>query len=243
MSINDIFEKVKKSKNAEDINEFMIKLSEDPQKEYIFFVEYFLKNLSENIFNKVKINLVYLIGKLSSTRKIEDFYLDFLKTSYYKSDRWVRNEIIKAFSEITKYQKLNDNYIDLISNSLKEDYLPIKQNALEALSNIKDLSQNQLKDLLFILDCDDSELVAKGKIILKREIEEYRELFQFLNSQNNYKIINKFRFRSILVTFFSSVLNLEDFRKKIEDSNWQKDYKKTFMQEIKTYERILLKNL
>lgn len=242
MSIKDTFEEVKESENSEKINEFIIKLCENPYKEYISFIEYFLQNLSEEIFNKVKINLVYLIGKLSSTIKLDKFYLDFLKTSYFRSDRWVRNEIIKAFSEIVKHQKLKDDYIDLISISLKEDYLPIKENALEALLNIENLKQNQLKSLFFTLDDTNSAIVVKSRKILKREIRNYNELFQLLQAQDNYKIINKIRFRSILVGFFSSIINLEEFRKKIEDSDWQEDYKNTFLQEIETYERIILKN-
>jgi hypothetical protein len=243
MSIKEYFEEVKESGNSEKINEFVIRLSEDPQKKYLSFIKYFLDNLAEDIINQVKINLVYLIGKLSSILKLDNLYLDFLKTSYFKSDRWVRNEIIKAFSEIVKHQNLKEQYINLISISLKEDYQPIKENALEALGNIENLKQNQIKNLLLILDNNDSEIVSKCRNILRREIKNYNQLFQFLDSQDNYKIINKIRFRSILVAFFTSVIKLENFRKNIEESDWEEDYKKTFLQEIETYERILLKNI
>jgi hypothetical protein len=235
------FEELKESNNPEELNEFIIKLAEDPREEYLDFVSYFVKNLSEPLLNKVKINLIYLIGVLSKKLAIDQFFLEFLKKQYYLSDRWIRNEIIKALSEIAKKQPLKDKYIELISISLREEYIPIKKNALEALNKTIKIQYPFLKEILPLMGSHNSEITEKSKKLLTREINNYRELYHFLNIEDNYKMMNKNNFRAILVAFFNSVFYLEEFRKLLQDSNWENDHKQVFLEELDTYERLLLK--
>ena len=240
MSINQKFKKIKNSKNPETINDFIISLTKSPLEDHLKFINYFIENLPENLLNKIKINLVYLIGLLSQKVNLEDNYLKFLKKQYYNSDRWIRNEIVKALCEIVKNQKLSDQYMVLISNSLKEDYIPIVINALEALWNCEGLSNIYLKNILIIIDSESSQVVEKARKILKREIKSYNELFELLNNENNYEMLNKTRFRTILLTFFDSIFALEDFKVLIISSDWFETYKKPFIQELETFEKILL---
>ncbi|TXT61171.1 MAG: hypothetical protein BAJALOKI1v1_1170004 [Promethearchaeota archaeon] len=241
MSIKNQFEQIRDSTNPNKINDFIITLTKEPQKEHLNFVDFFIEHFSEQLLNKIKINLVYLIGVLSHKVYLEDKYLKFLVKHYYTSDRWVRNEIIKAFKKIAEFQNLEEQFMDLISNSLKEEYVPIIINALDSLWNCDALLQTHLKNILFVIDHESSQISTKAKALLKREVKSYTDLFQFLNEENSYKRLNKPQFRALLLTFFDSVFALEEFKTLIVASNWDLDEKNTYLRELETFEKILLR--
>jgi hypothetical protein len=148
---------------------------------------------------------------------------------------------LKAFNEIAKNQRLNKLYIDLISNSLKEEYIPIVLNALDALWNYGNLSNSQIKNLLYIIDNKSSQILEKVRNLFRREINSYKELFKLLDNNQNYEILTKTRFRSLLITSFESIFELEEFKALLIDSNWDETYKEPLLREIDTFEKILLK--
>ena len=108
------FEEIKKAKNPEVINDFLMKLSEDPNIEYLNLLQYFIDNLETQTFEKVKLNIIFLLGEIGKLSTLDFKYLEFLLKAYYKSDRWVRNEIIQAFGKISKNTKLTDDIFKLI---------------------------------------------------------------------------------------------------------------------------------
>ncbi len=48
------FEEIKKVKNPEVINDFLMKLSEEPSIEYLNLIQYFIDNLETQSFQKIK---------------------------------------------------------------------------------------------------------------------------------------------------------------------------------------------
>ena len=57
--LNNNFEEIKKAKDPEVINDFLIKLSEVPNKDYLIYIDYLLNNLDAKILNKVKLNIIF----------------------------------------------------------------------------------------------------------------------------------------------------------------------------------------
>ena len=112
------FDDIKKSKNPEVINDFLIKLSKSPNIEYFSILDYFIDEIDIQILEKVKLNLVFLIGEIGKGSVIDTKYLEFLSKTYYSSDRWIRNEIIQAFGKILKKTEISQDAIELIGYAI-----------------------------------------------------------------------------------------------------------------------------
>ncbi len=242
-SINNLFKKAIKSRDSEEINEFLIELSKDPEKEYLTFLNYFIDNINLPIFEKIKINLIFALGEIGEKVQLDERYLKFLEEIYYKSDRWVRNEIIQAIDKISRKSELPGYHLQLIRFSLIDDYEPVVINSLKILLGLQNLPNFILKNVIQILKSKNSEIIQECSLILQKFIHDSNQLFFLLNDSEMYKNIKKGTIRSLLIAYFKSVINLESFRKKIENANWDKDSKERYIKEIDTYERILLKNL
>ena len=157
--LNREFDKIKESNNPEMINNFLIRLSENPKEQSLKFIDFFINETEEGIYEKIKLNLVYSIGEIGSLAKIEDFYLQKLIDMYYTSDRWVRNEIVQAIFKQSKISALNENVILLIGNALNDDYPPIKINALKVLLNLTQVPDFVFINIFRILNSKDSVVV------------------------------------------------------------------------------------
>ena len=59
--IKKSFEKIKNTRKPEEINNFLNKLSKNPIEEYLIFLDFFIKNLETQIFDKIKLNLIFLV--------------------------------------------------------------------------------------------------------------------------------------------------------------------------------------
>jgi len=243
MDVEKIFHDIKKSHSPERINDFLIELGEHPNQGNWEMIDFFVTELNKELFNKIKINLVYVIGVLSSDKRVPQRFLTFLVDIYYQSDKWVRNEIIKSFISILKNQQANKKIIDVLAKSIKEEYLPLKKNALEAISKLENVELTLIKNILMIMDSHNSDVLDKCNKIIKREIKNEQQLFEILNYDNSYTSINKRAFRVILTYFFKTVINIEPFRKRIKNSNWETEYKQKYLKEIDIFQKILLKNL
>ena len=241
--LNNNFEEIKRAKNPEIINDFLIKLSEDPNIDYLMSVDHFIENLDTQIFDKVKLNLIFLIGEIGKLTILGERYLTFLCETYYTSDRWVRNEIIQAIGKISTNSEISNDVIKLVGYAVNDDYLPIKVNALQVILNLEEFPLI-IRSLVFqALNSNISELEAFCVKILDKFLPDYNQLVNSLNYSNNYKILKPYTIRTLLLVYFRSPLNLEPFRQKISNSNWEIEYKEIFLKEIDTYEKILLKKL
>lgn len=237
------FEEIKKAKNPEVINDFLMKLSEEPSIEYLNLIQYLIDNLETQTFEKVKLNIIFLLGEIGKLSILNLKYLDFLLEFYYKSDRWVRNEIIQAFGKISKNTKLTDDIFKLIGYAINDDYSPIRVNALKIILDLEYLPHFVQRNLYYIMNLHDSELEPLCVRIFERLLSDYNQLFDSLNNSANYKILNLRAFRVLLFIYFKSPINLETFRQKISKSKWEDDYKENFLKEINMYEKLLLRRL
>jgi len=240
-NIEEEFNKIKNSTNPEKINDFLLELVNIQDITILGFLDHFLANTSLDIFEKIKINLVYALGHVGSFEIIDIKYQDFLIEEYFKSDRWVRNEIIRAFELISHKNPLTNKIENVLEYSLFDDYNPIKISSLSLLLTFKGLSQRIEKNLFKIQNFSDSNTIEIYSKVLRKFYNEEKDIFDFLNSDNEYKSLNKSTFRTLLLIFFKSILNLEFFRDLILDSDWELQYKEVFLREIYTFEKILLK--
>ncbi|TFG07309.1 MAG: hypothetical protein EU539_05250 [Promethearchaeota archaeon] len=240
------FERIKNSNNVQRINEFLIELSRNPKSEYLEILDHFMKNRDPNILDNIKLNLIFILGEIGKIHAIDTDYINYLIDQYQKSDRWVRNEIMTALQKIMHNSKLPDSVFDILKYSMVDDYYPIQKNSLIIMKNLGKIPEFLYKNLLRVLNSTESEIFELMTGILKKFIKNEDELFEILNIFENYKVLNKTIMRTLLIIFFSAAINLRDldnFRSLISNSDWEEDYKKDYLQEIDTFQKILIKNL
>lgn len=237
------YRKAKESRDPEIINNFLIELGKNPKSEYLNLLDFFINDLEDQLYEKIKLNLIYVIGEIGNLTPLSNDFLELLYNTYYISDRWVRNEIIQAIDKISKNTELNEKTVELISNALNDEYSVIKISTLKLLSNFKNLPDNILKNLIRLMNSKDSEILEGCRRILKRIPQQPDRIFNLLNRSDHYKILKPRGIRSLLLIQFKSIVNAESFREMILNSNWDKTNKENFIKEIITFERILMKNL
>jgi len=239
--IENILLKIQDNTNPQEINDILIKLSKNPNEKTLIIVDYFLDSLNATILNKIKLNLIFLLGAIGSVTILNRKYLNFLLESYFNSDRWVRNEIIQSFLVILQNHEYNNEIYQIIEHALNEDYLPIKKSALSVLMILKELPEKVVLTLLRILDTNNDEILEMGLKILKRSVQTWDELFELLNISKGYTILNKFIVRVLILEYFDSISELELFIEKINSSKWEEEYKILCNTEINSFQRILKK--
>ncbi len=79
--------------------------------------------------------------------------------------------------------------------------------------------------------------------ILEKFLTDFYQLINSLDYSDNYKILKPKAIRTLLFTYFKSPLNLEPFRQKISNLNWEIEYKEIYLKEIDTYEKKIFKKL
>jgi hypothetical protein len=237
--IENILLKIQDNTNPQEINDILIELSKNPNEKTLAIVDYFLDSLNATILNKIKLNLIFLIGAIGSVTVLNRKYLNFLVESYFNSDRWVRNEIIQSFLVILQNHDYNKEIYTIIEHALNEDYTPIKKSALNVLMILKELPEKIILTLLRVLDTNNDEILEMGLKILKRDIQTWDELFELLNISQGYTILNKFIIRVLILEYFDSISELEAFVEKINSSKWEEEYKILCNTEINSFQRIL----
>ncbi|MHA1915672.1 MAG: hypothetical protein ACW986_18760 [Promethearchaeota archaeon] len=241
-SLKHEFEKIKESTNPEFLNNFIIELGKNPNEEFLHFLKYFIDNLPNQILDKINLNLIFVIGEIGSKIPLEKDYLQFLLETYYKSDRWIRNEILQALEKISRNLKVDEDLVVLISTAVNDEYASIKLSALSALSNFKSLPNKVLRNIFLVMNSNKSEIFDGCRRVFAHLSLGPQQLFVALDDTDNYKILKTEGIRSLLLIQFKSIINLELFRELILDSGWGKEYKEKFLKEIETFERILVKN-
>jgi len=239
--IENILLKIQDNTNPQEINDILIELSKNPNEKTLVIIDYFLDSLNATILNKIKLNLIFLLGAIGSVTVLNRKYLNFLVESYFSSDRWVRNEIIQSFLVILQNHEYNNEIYQIIEQALNEDYAPIKKSALNVLMILKELPESVLLTLLRILDTNNDEILEMGLKILKRGVQTWDELFELLNISKGYTVLNKFIVRVLILEYFDSISELEAFIEKINSSNWEEEYKILCKTEINSFQRILKK--
>lgn len=244
MSLEEKFNRVKKSKNPEEVDDFLIEMSRNPQIKYLSFIEYFIENCDPPLFHKIKLNLIYALGEIGKLKQIPDKFTRFLIREYNGSDRWVRGEVIKTFEKLSSNTILDDSVIKLLGIASNEEYLPISINALNILSKrMLRVPKTILRNILNAFNSSNSDLRELASEVLTKMVKNEEELFGSLLQNDNYKILKKNAIRSLLVIYFKSIFSIESFRQKIIKSKIESFYKDIILNEIKTYKSILSKVL
>jgi len=242
MNLEEKFNRVKKSKNPEEIDDILIEIGRNPQINYLSFIEYFIENCDPPLFHKIKLNLIYALGEVGKLKKIPDKFTRFLISEYNGSDRWVRDEVIKTFKKLSSNTVLDDNVIELLGIASNEEYQPISINALNILSKrMLRVPKTILRNIFNALNSSSSDSRELASEVLTKMVKNEEELFESLLQNDNYKILNKNAIRSLLVIYFKSTFSIESFRQKIIESKIESLYKNTILNEIKIYKSILSK--
>ncbi|MBN1214433.1 MAG: hypothetical protein JXA99_03220 [Candidatus Lokiarchaeota archaeon] len=242
ISNNNNFKALVKKK-SEEINKFLIERSKNPNFELKYIIDYLISNLSTEKLKNVKINLIYLIGKLSQLEIIDNELIQFLTKQFQISDKWERREITKSFKIISKNQQLDKEIINVLASSLQEDYVPIVKNILKIFQNASRLNKKTIKNIIRISKCRDQEVIELKKRILHKVITSEKLLFNLLDNKNFYKRLDKISFRDILISIFREIGKLEAFKNRIKNSNWSDNRKTIFLDEIAIFQKILPKVL
>jgi len=235
------FEKIKISDKSDEINDFLIEIGKNARIEAVEYLNYFIKNKTSEAYNHIKINLIYALGEVGKIVKLDNIHFEFLISEYYRSDRWVRNEIILAFNKIYIKLKLSEQIIELIGRALNEEYKPIKLNALKFLLHVNNIPKFTLKNLIQVLNKSNSEIEELCISILQKSIKDLNELFDLLDFSETYKNLNKRAIRSLLLIYIDSIERLGTLREFIKKSNFESESKEKFLNEINSYEHFLLK--
>jgi len=242
-SLENQFDIIKKSKDPEELNDFLIEIGKQPQIEYLSFIEYFIENCDPLLFQQVKLNLIYVLGEVGKLIKIHDNFISFLIKEYNNSDRWVRGEIISAFNKISINVTLGNNIIELLGRASNEEYIPNSINALKALSKLNSVPKTILRNIFNVFNSSNSDLRELSSMVLIKIVKNEEELLESLLQNNRYKILKKNAIRSLLILYSKSLSNIELFSQKISESKMERIHKEIFLKEIETYKRILLKVL
>ncbi len=237
------YKEAKESRDPEIINNFLIELGKNPNKEYLSFLDFFMNNLEKQLYERVKLNVVFVLGEIGKEIQISEAYLQKLIDMYYTSDRWIRYEIIQAIIKISKHSKLNEKIIILMGNALNDDYLPVKRSVLTMLKNLEILPDSIRAQFFRVLNSKESEILDLCRQVLERLFLSTENIFKLLDSSEIYKILKPQGIRSLLLMKFTSISNLETFREFVINAGWDVSYKEQYLKEIDTMQRILLKTL
>lgn len=244
-SLKDLKEILKiEHPDPEKINEFIIEMSNNATEEELSIIDYLIKNINSSTFEKVALNIAYLIGEIGNKILIPQKYVDLLHSIYFKSDRWIRDEVIQALFKTHGKKPISEKTLNLINIALKEDYERIRKNALLFVKELKVVRPDILKSIFYILNEENETIyILSSQIIQKLRMNE-EGLFFLLNNSSFLKNINKRIFRKILTIFFDNPLkmtSLKNFRTRVIDSEWGENKKEMFIREIDTYSRIFFK--
>ncbi len=236
-------EKIKsalKKGNVNDLNRLILNLVKNPSHTDLRAVLKSIKSSPTELVKKIILNLIYVIGEIGRKTEVSSEIHEFLYSFYFKSDQWVRKEIIESIGKIALKQKLNEKSIDLLYISLKEEYPDLKLKSIEILTNH---SQYQLIDnaYIFINLLDDKNPAVKEKAlaILSNLIDNGNSIIQLIN-KSNLKL-NKYQIRNLVVLFSHSIYDLYDLKNIIENSDLSEKLKVIFFSEINTIIKIMSK--
>lgn len=244
----DIIELLKNKKNLgelnddflDELNDQILNLAKNPSTNNLQIIISLIKKIPQELTEKVILNLVYAIGEIGKSNEIPSDIIKFLNNFYYKSDQWVRKEIIESLGKIGKGQDLDENLIQLFYNSLKDDYVELRLKALEILAtNKKYQSIKYAYILISFLDSQNLAIKENASKILKMLIKEENTLVEILT--NSKLKLNKFHIRNLVVLFSDSVFKLYKLKEALDNSNLSEEIKGKFFSEIETIIKIISK--
>jgi len=228
-----------KTENYNAINEFLIEASKTPHLKNLIDIDYLIASSQDSLLHHFAINLIFLLGEIGKNHFLSQEYIKFLIETYFKSDRWIRNEIILTFSKSIRIDDLFKKILDVIEFALVDDYEPIKISALKVIDLTKKIPERIFPKIIKNLESKNPKIVQKSVKVLKKHIESTDVLYEILLKNNTINLYSKQILRSLLLAFFNEVHLVEEFREKIMKSDLDLAKKESLISEIKTYQRIL----
>ncbi|MHA1274044.1 MAG: hypothetical protein ACTSVV_15035 [Promethearchaeota archaeon] len=243
-NFNKEFEEIKNSNNFELIDDFLIKIGKNPSQNSLKYIKYFIENLNSQTKNKITINLIWSLGEIGKLYLIDDFFVTFLINEFFNSDQWIRKEIVDALIKISKQKELNKfkDIFKIISFSLGDYYKPVVLDGFELCILFDNPPNFVNKALLRTLNRNDKEIFKRAQEFFENQYN-IDMIFKILDKEATYKILERQGLRRLLSSICRSVVEAENLKEKIEKSNWSSEYKKMFLEEIETLQKILLKNI
>ncbi len=246
ISLKKLLKQAKKKNDVAQLNDLIIDFGKNPHPFHLELINDLLDQIDGVLLEKIILNLVYFLGELGKSHEIPRKYIEFLHDIYYKSDRWVRLEIMSAFNNISEKNILQREDMNLIKSGLKEEYDKIKIQALKCIQHLEKIPNEILKEVILLLDSSNQEIIEISSNVMKIHVRNEVFLFELLDADDFYKHLSQKIFRKIIIAIFDSPLlvpSMEVFKKLIVNSNWAQEKKEFFLKEIKTYSKILLKIL
>ena len=228
-----------KSENYNAINEFLIEASKTPHLKNLIDIDYLITSSQDSLLKHFAINLIFLLGEIGKNHFLSDNYIKFLIETYFKSDRWIRNEILLVFSKSIRIDDLFQKILDVIEFALVDDYEPIVINALTVINYAKRIPESCYPKIIRNLESKNFKIVQESIKVLKKHVKSTNMLYEILLKESSINLYRKTILRSLLMTFFSEVHLVEEFREKIMKSDLDLAKKESLISEIKTYQRIL----
>ena len=189
-----------KSGNYEAINEFLIEASKVPHLKTLIDIDYLITNSHDSLLNHFAMNLIYLLGEISKNHFLSENYIEFLIKTYFKSDRWIRSEILLTFSKSIRIDDLSKKIIDPIEFALTDDYDPIKINALTIICNTTNIPERFLSKIIKNLESKNSNIVEKAIKALEKHIKSTKVLCEILLKDNTINLYDKRILRRLLLS-------------------------------------------
>jgi len=217
----------------------LIEASKTPHLKNLIDIDYLIASSQDSLLHHFAINLIFLLGEIGKNHFLSHEYIKFLIETYFKSDRWIRNEIILTFSKSIRIDDLFKKILDVIEFALVDDYEPIKISALKVIDLTKKIPERIFPKIIKNLESKNPKIVQKSVKVLKKHIESTDVLYEILLKNNTINLYSKQILRSLLLAFFNEVHLVEEFREKIMKSDLDLAKKESLISEIKTYQRIL----
>jgi len=232
-----------KKENHDAINEYLIEISKSPQLKNLLDVEYLINNSPDSFLYHFVINLIYLLGEISRNHFLSDYYIKFLIETFFKSDRWIRKEILSNFLKSIRIDDLFQKISDVIEFALVDDYEPIIFDALMLTYHAKKIPDRFYPKIIKNLDSKNSKIVQESIKVLKKYVKSTDMLYEILLKENSINLYRKPILRSLLMIFFDEVHQVEEFKVKIMNSDLDLATKRSVISEINIYRSILQKRI
>jgi hypothetical protein len=241
-ALSNKFNEFLRQGDTDKLNDLLIEWSNNPKDDYLKFIEalIYLKDL--HIQNKLIINLVFLLGQIGQKIPIDSIFIEFLEESYYKSDKWVRAEILNALS-IIRNVPLSSKLTQIVHYALGEEHPQSVLKALDLLSTIGTVSNEFDASLIKLINNPHPNVHLQCLKVLSRKVHSEGELFLLLNQENNYNYVQKIAFRSLIIQFCTQIVDAVRFKDRVMNANWNSEKKEEFLSELEIYIKILEKSL
>ena len=230
-------------KDYNSINDFLIESSRSPNANDLKYIDILL-NVPDQEFRKNYIlNLVFYLGELGKDTILDEKYVVFLKTIYFQSDRWVRNEVLISILKFIHKMEVGEDIFTIIRNAITDEYSTIKLNAIKIINQIDTIPEDILTKVVLNFRSDNSEVISYSSQIIKKITKSNQILINLLKKVNDVNPnIEKVLIRNLLITLFESVIELEHFRDDLSESELPEEFKQKFLNEINIMQKILLRS-